>query len=276
MSGESGSRPSLRAVTYLAPGIPREFFDFVVDHLARTLDLDVSLSIESRSSGPMHGDVDPFASGEVDLGFVCSPSYFYLRSQPNPSVVLVPAGFVFEDPRNQGRPVYFSEVVVRRDHSASSFEELAGARWGYNDECSLSGYFSTLQELEQRGLDRSFFRDWARTGSHCSSIDAVLAGKIDGAAIDSIALDAMRRQRPELLDTLRVVASFGPYPIQPVVLRAGLQAELLAPLTEALLQLSMTTSAARERVSFNCCVPIHEAFFEEERLALSRVLDTPF
>lgn len=275
MSSVSNHRPTLRAVTYLAPGIPREFFDFVVEHLARSLDRDVSLAFESRSSGPMHGDADPFASAEVDLGFVCSPSYLYLRSRPDPSVVLVPAGFVFADSRNRGLPVYFSDVVVRRDHSASSFEDLAGALWGYNDECSLSGYFSTLQELAQRGLDRNFFRDWTRTGSHGSSIDAVLSGEIDGAAIDSIALAAMRRQRAESIGSLRVIASFGPYPIQPVVLRSDLQAEFLAPLTEALLRLPMTTSRPRDVIGFDRCVPIDEEIFEEERVALSRVLDSP-
>ncbi|MFT7671545.1 MAG: phosphonate transport system substrate-binding protein [Planctomycetota bacterium] len=269
-TGVDTSTP-LNAVTYLAPGIPSEFFEFVTEHIARALNREVKLSIESRISGPMHGDEDPFSCGKADLGFVCSPSYLFLKSRPKPSIVLVPAGFVFEDARNEGRPVYFSDVIVRRDHRAKSFDELRGGLWGYNDECSLSGYFSTLQELAERGMNREFFDDWIRTGSHGSSIEGVLNGRIDGAAIDSIALAAMQGGRAEMMDTLRVVDSFGPYPTQPVVLRAALQETLLGPLTEALLSLSMTPPDIRRPAGFERCVPIEDADFDEEHQALMQL-----
>ena len=133
----------------------------------------MKLDVESRSSGPMHGDVDLFAEGRADIGFLCSPSYLYLRAQARPSVELVPAGFVFGDPRNSGKPVYFSDVVVRTDHPARGFDDLSGSIWGYNDECSLSGYFATLRKLSEIGCDDDFFARRVCTGSHIASIDAV-------------------------------------------------------------------------------------------------------
>ena len=48
-------------------------------------------------SGPMHGDHDPFASRDADLGFLCSLSFLYLPEQATPSIELVPAAFVFHD-----------------------------------------------------------------------------------------------------------------------------------------------------------------------------------
>jgi ABC-type phosphate/phosphonate transport system substrate-binding protein len=174
----------LNALTFLAPGIPLEFFEIVTGCIAEALSCEIQLSAEDRISGPMHAAADPFDEGRADLGFLCSPSYLYLRAQARPSVELVPAGFVFRDRRAAGRPVYFSEVVVRSDHSAREFADLAGSVWGYNDECSLSGYFSALQKLSELGCDGSFFGRRVRTGSHLESVEAVLSGAIDGAAID--------------------------------------------------------------------------------------------
>jgi hypothetical protein len=64
----------LRFVTYLSPGIPRAFFETVVEHVRRALGRRASLSVETRVSGPMRDAVDPLSKGEVDVGFVCAPS----------------------------------------------------------------------------------------------------------------------------------------------------------------------------------------------------------
>jgi hypothetical protein len=69
----------LRFVTYLSPGIPRAFFEAVVDHVRRALGQRASISVETRVSGPMRGGDDPFTKGETDVGFMCAPSFFWLR-----------------------------------------------------------------------------------------------------------------------------------------------------------------------------------------------------
>ena len=204
--------PSLRALTFLVPGIPLEFFQIVTTHLARSLGCQIQLEAESRVSGPMHGDSDPFAEDRADIGFLCSPSYLYLRSQRRPSIRLVPAGFVFRDERAGGEAVYFSDVVVRADHHSQEFEDLAGSTWGYNDECSLSGYFATMQKLAEIGCSGSYFERTVHTGSHDASIEAILSGDIDGAAIDSTVLSRVRRERRELETGLRILDSGGPSP----------------------------------------------------------------
>ena len=259
---------SLRARTYLAPGIPLAFFELVVELLAERLGRPLSLESDARTSGPMQGDADPFGAAEIDLAFLCSPSFLYLRAQPLPSVELLPAGFVFGDARNAGRPLTWSDVVVHAQHPARSFADLADSVWGYNDNCSLSGFFSTLQELARLGADAGYFERWVRTGSHLASLEAVLEGRIDGAAIDSVGLALQLRERPELARRLRVIASFGPFPIQPVVVRSSLAPELRARIAAALLELGPARDARFERFGLEACVPIDESAFGDERLAL--------
>ncbi len=217
----------------------------------------------------MEGDDDPFAGGQADVGFLCSPSYLYLSSLERPSVELVPAGLVFSDPRTAGRPVYFSEVIVRRSDEASSLADLRGRVWGFNDRCSLSGYFSALQQVEHCEPSGEFFARMVCTGSHWSSIESVLDGGIDGAAIDSNALQNYYAVRPSLREELRVVESLGPFPIQPIVVRSG-DAPLRDGIAAALLGLAGAPELRRAKAEFGFekCVPVDEQLYEGERRAL--------
>ena len=261
----------LRAVTYLSPGIPLEFFERVTSHLGRWLGRPIALESDERISGPMRGEHDPFAAGRADLGFVCSPSYLYLRSVPRPSVELAGAGFVFRDPRNGGRPHYFSDVIVSADGPVSSLEELRGGTFGFNDPCSLSGYYAARQELP--GPANGFFAREVCTGSHAASIRAVLDGGIDAAAIDSNVLALAIDRAPDLGERLRVVESWGPYPIQPIVFGAHLGDELGAGLADALLGMADDPLAGGElrRFGLDRCVPIDDALYADERAALERL-----
>lgn len=229
---------ALRARTYLAPSLPLELFELICAGISETLDRKVELTVESAHSGPMHTDPDPFAADEVDLGFLCSPSYLHLSSKRPPSVALVPAGLVFADPRAEGRPVYYSDVVVRGSHEARRFADLQGRVWGYNDRCSLSGYYSTRQKLGELGGGWSYFAAEVHTGSHLRSVEAILTGDIDAAAIDSNVLARLFADDPWLREGLRVIESWGPFPIQPIVLRSGLALELAEPIASALLSIT--------------------------------------
>ena len=82
-------------MTYLSPGIPRAFFETGVEHVRRALGRRASLSVETRVSEPMRDAVDPLSKGEVDVGFVCAPSFFWLREMEDPPVELLLAALVF-------------------------------------------------------------------------------------------------------------------------------------------------------------------------------------
>jgi len=227
----------LRFMTYLSPGIPLAFFEAVVEHVRRALGRPASLLAETRVSGPMRGAVDPFSKGEVDVGFVCAPSFFWLREMEDPPVELLLAAPAFSDDRAPGRPVYFSEVVVRRESPARSFLDLRGSLWAYNDPCSLSGYYNLLKKLAEMGEDGGFFARVCCSGSHLESLEMICRGDAHAAAIDSNVLRIKLKSSPELWERLRVIESWGPFPIQPVVIRSGLDGDLKERLRNILLSL---------------------------------------
>lgn len=262
----------LRFVSYLSPGIPRAFFEAVVEHVRKALGQRASLSVESRVSGPVRGTEDPFSKGEADVGFMCAPSFLWLREHEAPTVELLPAAPVFRDDRAPGRPVYFSELVVRRDSPAGSFLDLRGRSWAYNDPCSLSGYYNLLKKLAEMGKDGNFFGRTYCSGSHLNSMEMVAGGEVDAASIDSNVLRIKLRSAPELRERLRVIETWGPFPIQPVVLRSSLHSRLKNGLRAALLAIGDNAPAPPALAGFGLerFAPVTYEHYASEGVALRR------
>jgi len=62
----------------------------------------------------------------------------------------------------------------------------------------------------------------------------VEAGQVDASAIDSQVLSIEARDYPELIAQLRIIGSFGPSPIQPVVAATHLPEQLRGDLVDIL------------------------------------------
>jgi phosphonate transport system substrate-binding protein len=195
----------------------------------------VSLQTETGASGPRKGDECDSLGGEVDVAFMCAPSYVWLRELRQPPAELLGVAPVPDDERNSGRPLYFCDVVVRNDAQIQTFSALEGGSWAYKDACSLSGYYGLLNKLAESGRDVSFFGSVSCTGSHLNSIEALLQGEADAAAIDSNVLRIRLRKAPALRDKLHVIDSWGPLPIQPVVVDCDLDPALKERLRVAFL-----------------------------------------
>ncbi len=232
----------IRLLTYLSPGLPLALFVAVADHLRRSPSMGgrgVSLASEERVSGPERGLVerseDPFSRREADVGFMCAPTYLGLHGRERPPAELLGVAPVFADARARGEPVYFCDVIVRRGSPARSFWDLEGGAWAFNDPYSLSGHGGIAARLGSPEAAGAFFGRTIRSGSHPASVRLVAGGEADAASIDSNVLRILMERIPALEEEVRVLESWGPYPIQPVVVRTDLDPSLKAALRESLL-----------------------------------------
>jgi ABC-type phosphate/phosphonate transport system substrate-binding protein len=101
------------------------------------------------------------------------------------------------------------------------------------------------------------------SGSHDASMRLVAEGAADAAAIDSNVLALALRRQPATVERLRVVACWGPFPIQPVVVRSGLPAPLKRALAGALMRMH-TAASMRTCLSEHGVlrfVPVSEKFY---------------
>src|SRR5262249_51577568 len=138
-------------------------------------------------------------------------------------------------PRYGGRPVYFTDVIVRHDHPARSIADLRGAVWSYNDTGSHSGYNVMRHHLLQLGETRGYFGRVVDAGTHQASVPMGLAGAIDASGIASTFLETEIAGRPEIGAGLRTIASLGPSPIPPVVVARHVEPSLAARLRDLFL-----------------------------------------
>jgi ABC-type phosphate/phosphonate transport system substrate-binding protein len=200
-------------------------YELIARDLAEQCGVATNVVFEERISGPLAGDDDPFAAGTADVGFVCAPSFrFFNRSARAVELLPVP---VPSDARAAGRPVYFADVVVSPRSQAGTFADLHGTRWAFNDRNSKSGWFSMAERCAPE-TPEAFFSELIASGSHLRSLDLVSSGLADAAAIDS---NVLRMQR----SSLRLLESWGPFPIQPAVIRAALPEETKRRVAAALL-----------------------------------------
>jgi ABC-type phosphate/phosphonate transport system substrate-binding protein len=205
--------------------------------------------------------------GGVDVAFLCGLPY----SRRLDRLELLGAP-VMAAPRYRGRPVYFTDVIVRRDSPVRSFEELRDRTWAYNDGDSNSGYVVPRDYLLALGETRGFFGEVIASGSHQQSIRLVLDGKVDASGIDSTVLELEQAQHPDVARGLRVVESIGPCPVPPVVVAARRPEALKARLREALLAMhedpdgrAILTGGLIDRF-----VPVQDADYDPIRAMLRR------
>lgn len=173
------------------------------------------------------------ADGRIDVGWVCGSYYSRLVARDNPRVELLVAP-VMAQPRYQGQPVYYSDVVVRADSAFETFEDLRGARFAYNEPGSVSGYWTMRYHLSTLGEAGGFFGRISGSGGHVNSLGMILRGEIDTAAIDSTVLDVELEKNPDLAHRIRIVEVLGPTPIPPWVVRRALPEEQKQALRRAL------------------------------------------
>jgi phosphonate transport system substrate-binding protein len=225
-------RAPLRFATFLAPNmlpVYRFLAERIGDRLGRPVELLVGTSF------------DQFQLGTADLGVVCGLPYVWLADrQPRPVEPL--AAPILAGDRYGGRPVYYSDVIVRRDSPITCLEELRACSWAYNEPASHSGHTITLYSLVRMGARPGFFARVVQAGYHQRAIRLVDAGAVDAAAIDSQVLAVELRDHPDL-EGLRVVGSFGPSTIQPVVAASCLPDQLKDEIRELLVGLGDDPSA---------------------------------
>jgi phosphonate transport system substrate-binding protein len=179
---------------------------------------------------------DQFERGEVDLGVICGLPYVWLAARRLVPVQPLAAPVLAGD-RYGGRPVYYSDVIVRRDSPVTRLRELRGRSWAYNEPASHSGHTVTLSSLVRMGARPGFFARVVEAGFHQRAIRLVAGGAVDAAAIDSQVLAVELRDHPELAGRLRVVDAFGPSTIQPVVAASRLPDPLKQEVREVLVGL---------------------------------------
>lgn len=173
-----------------------------------------------------------WARDDLGLAMMCGLPFAQRPERP----VLVAAPLP-SPARYGGKPVYFTDIVVRADAPYRSLEDTFGGILGFTLADSMSGGVALRCHLAPyRTTHRPRLYRQAVGGlvNARGVIQALAAGRIDVGPLDSYYHDLLRVSDPASAAQVRIVASTQALPIPPMVATATLPAETLARLRQAL------------------------------------------
>ena len=177
-----------------------------------------------------------WARDDLGLTMMCGLPFAQRRKRPTLIAAPVPS-----PARYAGKPVYFTDIVVRADAPSQTLEDTFGGVIGYTLVDSMSGGVALRRHLETfRTPQRP--RLYRKTvGGFVNArhvIEALVAGVIDAGPLDSYYHDLLKRNDPGFAAQVRLVASTAAMPIPPLVATAALSDSALSRLQAALLAAS--------------------------------------
>ncbi len=199
-----------------------EFQDYLADKLGRQVVLKQRRTYEEIN--------DLLAREQVQMAFTCTGGYLAGRKAFGLELLAVPV--------MNGRTGYHSYIVARRESAAQSLEDLRGTIFAFTDPLSLTGYLYPAARVRKTGATpNDFFRKTFFTESHDKSIAAVASGVADGAAVDSLIFDALRKQGDPSAARLKIIEVSDEFGMPPVVVPPGVSPETKRRLLKVLLSM---------------------------------------
>ncbi|HEY8709665.1 MAG TPA: PhnD/SsuA/transferrin family substrate-binding protein, partial [Burkholderiaceae bacterium] len=169
--------------------------------VAQALGRAIGVPVEFVVDPPWPQREQMLYDGEVHVAWLCGLPYVREAERCDPRIDLLAAP-VMRQARYGAQPVYFTDVVVRRDHRAQALADLHGASVAINEPNSHSGYQVLRHTLAEQGLPTGFFREVIESGAHQRSLELIESGEVDAAPTDTTVLETEVRARPQLATRL--------------------------------------------------------------------------
>jgi ABC-type phosphate/phosphonate transport system substrate-binding protein len=180
-----------------------------------------------------------------DLGaaFMCGWPFARRAQQPKLVAAPIPSGA-----RYGGKPIYFTDFLVRADSPFHTLADTFGHRLAYTAAGSHSGFNAQRHHLASNYPGEKRYGPWV---GPCTTprriVEALLAGEADVGPVDSFAHDLMRRHEPGLTAGLRAVESTAPTPIPSLIASKATPDRVIESLRDALLSMAERSELAALR-----------------------------
>ena len=183
-----------------------------------------------------------WARDDLGCAMMCGLPYSQRRPRPRLAAAPVPS-----PARYGGRPIYFTDIVVRSDSKYAKLEDTFGGIVGYTLEDSMSGYVALRKHLLPFRTTTKPKLYSAAVGGLLNArrvIEALAERRIDVGPLDSYYHDLIRHHEPDFAAKVRVIATTAPAPIPPLVSTSG---DNVSELREALLAAGEAPELAGDR-----------------------------
>ena len=206
---------------------PKETFIFyrqLLDYIGARLGHEIEF-VQRKTYGEIN---ELLARGQIDIAFICSGPYALGKEKYGIELLVTP--------QIQNSHFYQSYLIVHKNSTFGSLEDLRGGIFAFTDPDSNSGKLVPTVWLAQMGeKPETFFRKTIYTYSHDNAILAVAKELVDGAAVDGLIWEYFHQKNPIFTSKTRIIRKSEPYGIPPIVASKSLTPQLKALIRQELL-----------------------------------------
>lgn len=211
-----------------------KYYQEIVDYLSAKLDAPTEM-VHRRTYDEMDRMLE---KGEVDIAFICSAPY--IKNRRNFGVELLVA------PQVNGKTFYNSYIIVHKDSTIKRIEDLNGKTFVYVDPKSNTGKLYPEYRITGLGfVPEQFFKKYMYSYSHNKSVELVAKGVVDGAAVESLVFEYMKKKGSPYVKQVRVIERSSDFGIPPVVVSPRVSTYTKEKIREILLGMHNDTDGKR-------------------------------
>lgn len=202
------SKTSIRAgvASMITPVSAVKYYQQVVEYLGDKLGMPAEMVHRTT-----YDEIDiMLEEGQVDVAFICSSPYVLDNEKFGAELLVAPLV--------NGKSSYQSVIIVHKESTIATFDDLKGENFVFVDPKSNTGrLYPTYKLAKKHETPESFFSSFLYSYSHNKSVEIVAKQRATGAAVDSIVYNFMLENKsPYALET-KVIHRSPQFGIPPVV-----------------------------------------------------------
>lgn len=204
-----------------------------ITEISSYLEGELGIPVEGFVALDHAAAVEALGNCSADVSFMGGLPYVMAHELVGAEVIL---GEVY-----RGNEIYYGRIFVPADSDIETIEDLEGRSIAFADPISESGYLYPLDIFVQAGLldaeddPQEFFSSVYFAGGYQQAVEAVINGFVDAAGANQYVTLSLQ---PQQLEEIRWIAESNPIPSHNVIVRQGLDEDLVEDFTEAMLQLN--------------------------------------
>ncbi len=205
----------------------------------------------------------------VDVAYICGAPYVEDKDTSGFELLVVPI--------YKGKPEYYSYVITKKEKNYKSILDFKGKPYAFSDPKSNSGSVVPTYILMRNGYKpEEFFNPIVYTYSHSESIMAVYHGFVEGASVDSVVFDQIRKTAPNIISHLKIVEAYGPFPITPIVVRSSVSEKVKNTLRKVLISMNKDYEGKKilSRFALEGFTTVRDEFYNPIREMLAFIKST--
>ena len=176
--------------------------------------------------------------GELDLAFICSGAYIKAKEDFDVELLVVPIV--------NKKPYYYAYIITHKNNPIHKFEDLHKRTFAFTDLLSNTGRLYPLYIISQlRQNPKNYFSKIIYTHAHDYSIHAVAKKIVDGASVDSLIFEYLRKKSPVDTSNVKIIKKSKPFGIPPIVVTRNLDPDIKNKLRQIFLNMDQDKEGKR-------------------------------